>query len=262
MRAPLLIGLMISLPAFGEYAEIHGIKMYYEVHGEGRPVVLLHGGTSTIQTSFTEQVPVLARNHRVIAIEQMGHGHTGDVAGRELSYEGMTEDTAALLVKLGVQNADVVGWSDGGQLALRLAFTHPELVRRVVASGVGLGADTPQMQAAMRTLSPDHWSADVREEYARVSPDGTAHWPVFFDKVRLMWAKPSWGISEDGLRKIKAQVMIVAGDRDFLRVEETVRIYRMIPGARLAILPNTDHFTFQKRAGWMNAILLDFLDGN
>jgi pimeloyl-ACP methyl ester carboxylesterase len=261
MRTTVVLGLLLSLPAFGEYAEVHGIKMYYEVHGDGRPVVLLHGGTATIQTSFAEQIPVLARNHRVIAIEQMGHGHTGDVAGRVLSYEGMAEDTAALLVQLGIQNADVVGWSDGGQLALRLAFTHPDLVRRVVASGVGLGA-TPQEQQAMRALSADRWSAPVREEYARVSPDGPQHWPVFFDKVRTMWAKPSWGISEQELGKIKATVMIVGGDRDFTRVEETVRIFRMIPGARLAILPGTDHFTFQKRPGWMNPIILDFLDGN
>lgn len=262
MRTPILLGLLSSLPGFCEYAEVHGIKMYYEIHGEGRPVVLLHGGTSTIQASFAEQIPLLARSHRVIAIEQMGHGHTGDVAGWELSYEGMTEDTAALLAKLGIQNADVIGWSDGGQLALRLAFTHPDLVRRVVASGVGLGATTPQMQQAMRALSADHWPAQVREEYARVSPDGPQHWPVFFDKIRTMWAKPSWGISEEELGKIKAPVLIVAGDRDFTRVEETTRIYRMIPGARLAILPGTDHFTFQKRPGWLNPMILDFLDGN
>jgi len=262
MRASMLLGVLLSLPALGEYAEVHGIKMYYEIRGEGRPVVLLHGGTSTIQTSFAEQIPVLARSHRVIAIEQMGHGHTGDVAGRELSYEGMTEDTAALLVQLGISNADVVGWSDGGQLALRLAFTHPELVRRVVASGVGLGATTPQMHQAMRALSADHWSTPVRDEYARVSPDGPQHWPVLFDKVRTMWAKPSWGFSEQDLGKIKATVLIVAGDGDFTRVEETTRIYRMIPSARLAILPGTDHFTFQKRPGWLDPMILDFLDGN
>jgi pimeloyl-ACP methyl ester carboxylesterase len=235
--------------------------MYYEVHGDGQPLVLLHGGTGTIQSSFAAQIPVLAQNHRVIAIEQMGHGHTGDVAGRELSYEGMTEDTATLLGQLGIANADVVGWSDGGQLALRLAFTHPELVRRVVASGVGLGAVTAQEQQAMRSLSSDHWSAPVREEYARVSPDGPQHWPIFFDKVRTMWAKPSWGFSEQDLEKIKAKVMIVAGDRDFTRIEETARIYRAIPGARLAILPGTDHYTFQKRPEWLNAMILDFLDG-
>lgn len=260
MRATILL-LLFTLSAFGEYAEIHGIKMYYEVHGEGTPLVLLHGGTSTIQTSFAAQIPVLSRNHRVIAIEQMGHGHTGDVAGRELSYEGMTEDTAALLIHLGIQNADIVGWSDGGQLALRLAFTHPELVRRAVASGVGFGAVTPQVQQAMRVLSAEHWPAEVRDEYARVSPDGAQHWPVFFDKVRTMWAKPSWGFTEQDLGKIKAPVLIVGGDRDFTRVEESTRIFRMIPGASLAILPGTDHFTFQKRASWLNPMILDFLDG-
>jgi pimeloyl-ACP methyl ester carboxylesterase len=135
-------------------------------------------------------------------------------------------------------------------------------VRRVVASGVGLGAVTPQMQQAMRSLSPDRWSAQVREEYARVSPDGPQHWPVFFDKIRTMWAKPAWGFSEQDLGKIKAPVMIVAGDLDFTRVEETTRIYRMIPAARLAILPGTDHFTFQKRPGWLDPMILDFLDGN
>jgi pimeloyl-ACP methyl ester carboxylesterase len=260
MRLTVLAGLLLPLSAFGEYAEIHGIKMYYEIHGEGRPVVLLHGGTSTIRLSFAEQIGVLARNHRVIAIEQMGHGHTGDVAGRELSYEDMAEDTAALLVHLGIPNVEVIGWSDGGQLALRLAFTHPELVRRVVASGVGLGATTPRMQQSIRALSADHWSAETVDEYAKVSPDGPQHWPVIFDKVKTMWAKPSWGISEPELRKIKAVVLIVAGDRDFTRVEETTSIYRMIPDARLLILPGTDHFTFQKRAGWLNPIIVDFLD--
>lgn len=261
MRASVLTVLLLSLPAFGDYAEVHGIKMYYEVHGEGPPVVLLHGGTGTIQSSFAEQIPVLSRSHRVIAIEQMGHGHTGDVTDRELSYEGMTEDTAALLVHLGMQNADVVGWSDGGQLALRLAFTHPELVHRVVASGVGLGAVTPQMQQAMRSLSAEHWSPQTREEYARISPDGPQHWAVFFEKIKTMWAKPTWGFSEQDLGKIKAAVLIVAGDRDFTRVEETTHIYRMIPNARLAILPGTDHFTFQKRPGWLDPMILDFLDG-
>ena len=262
MRRWLPIALLLPLAAAGEYAEIHGVKMYYEIHGEGRPIVLLHGGTSSLHISFAEQVPVFAKNHRVIGIEQMGHGHTGDVAGRELSYEGMAEDTAALLVHLGIQNADLVGWSDGGQIALRLAFTHPELVRRVVASGVGIGAETPQEQQAIRRLSADHWAPPVQAEYAQISPDGAQHWPIFFDKIKAMWAKPNWGISEPELQKIKSPVLIVAGDHDVTSVEETARIVRMIPGARLLVLPATNHFTFQKRANWLDPIVLDFLDGN
>jgi pimeloyl-ACP methyl ester carboxylesterase len=102
--------------------EVNGLKMYYEVHGKGRPLVILHGGFNTIQSSFSKQIPVFAQNHKVIALEQMAHGHTADVRGRELSYEGMADDTAALLARLGVRNADFAGWSDGGQTAGKACF--------------------------------------------------------------------------------------------------------------------------------------------
>jgi Tol biopolymer transport system component/pimeloyl-ACP methyl ester carboxylesterase len=246
----------------GHYAEVHGFKMYYEVRGQGRPVVLLHGGMNTIQTSFAKQVPVFAPNHRVIAIEQMGHGHTADVQGRELSYESMTEDTAALLAQRGIRDADGVGWSDVGQLALRLAFTHPELVRRVVVSGVGFGATTPELQKAVRELSPDEALKEAHAEFARVSPDGPQHWPILFEKGRAMWAKASWGISQPELARIKAPTLIIAGDQDILSVEETTRIFRSIPNAKLCILPGTGHETFQTRPDWLNPVILDFLDRN
>jgi Tol biopolymer transport system component/alpha-beta hydrolase superfamily lysophospholipase len=261
------VGALAAKPAEdqgrGDYAQVYGFKMYYEVRGEGRPVVLLHGGMNTIQTSFAKQIPVLARNHRIIAIEQMGHGHTPDVQGRELSYESLAQDTAALLTQLGIQNADMVGWSDGGQLALRLAFTHPELVRRVVVSGVGFGATTTELQEAVRTLSPDDRSFKrAHDEYTRVSPDGPQHWPILFEKGRAMWAKPSWGISQPELARIKAPTLIVAGDLDVLSVEETTHIFRSIPDAKLCILPGTEHETFQTRPDWLNPIILDFLDRN
>src|ERR1017187_1825047 len=111
MRLAALLSFLLAWPAAGEYAEVHRLKMYYEVHGEGPPMVLLHGGMTTISFSFAAQIPTLARNHRVIAIEQMGHGHTADVAGRELSYQGMTEDTFAFLVQQGIQKADLIGIS-------------------------------------------------------------------------------------------------------------------------------------------------------
>jgi pimeloyl-ACP methyl ester carboxylesterase len=262
MRLIALIGFLIAWPAIAEYADVRGLHMYYEVHGEGRPVVLLHGGMSSIRSSFPTQIPVLARNHRVVAIEQVGHGHTADVPGRELSYEGMTEDTAALLTQLGIRDADVIGFSDGGQIALRLAFTHPELVRRVVASGVGLGELTPEQQKQTKNLSPDLLPKELREEYARVSPDGAEHWNVIFDKVRTMWAKPGWGLTKPELAIIKARTLLVYGDRDFTTLEEAAVIRHSIPGAQLCILPGTGHPTFRDRPDWLNAIVLDFIDRN
>ena len=264
MRGYALLGLLFLQPAFGEYAEVHGLKMYYEVHGKGRPVVLLHGGMNTIQTSFAKQIPVLAQNHRVIAIEQMAHGHTKDVPGRKLSYEGMAEDTAAFLEQLGIRNADVVGWSDGGQLALRLAFTHPQLVRRVFVSGVGLGAspeivkelgaekDFPKLAASM---FPEGFEA-----YKRVSPDGPNHWVIYAAKGWAMWRGPTWGFTESELGKINLPVLIVAGDQDVVPIAETTRIFRAIPKAKLYILPGTGHTTFQDRPAWLNPVLLDFLE--
>lgn len=260
MRLFAVFGLLLAWPAAGDYAEIHGLKMYYEVHGEGRPVVLLHGGMTTIQFSFSAQIPALARNHRVIAIEQMGHGHTADVAGRELSYEGMAEDTAAFLIQHGIPNVDLVGHSDGGQIALRLAITHPELVRRVIVSGIGLGPVTAEQQKAMLTISADGLPKPFREEYARVSPDGPDHWLLFFEKVKAMWSKPGWGISLAELATIKAPTLLVFGDHDFTSLEEAAQIFHTIPGAQICILPGVGHGTFRARPEWLNPILLDFLD--
>ena len=259
MRA-VLPALLLALPAAAEYLDIHGVHMYYESHGEGPPVVLLHGGLNTIQTSFAPNIAFLARNHRVIAIEQMGHGHTPDVAGRDMSYAAMAEDTAALLEKLGIQNADFVGFSDGAQLALRLAYTHPSLVRRVVASGVGLGELTPDQQKGTRSIPPNALPKFMHDDYNKVSPDGPAHWPVVVHRVLDMWATPGWGLSEAELKTIKAKVMLLFGDHDFTKPEEAIRIFRDIPGAQLCILPGTGHATFRDRPDWLNPIVADFLN--
>ncbi|MBM3796514.1 MAG: alpha/beta hydrolase, partial [Acidobacteria bacterium] len=177
--------VLAALPAAAEYAHVRGARLYYEVHGatDAPPLVLLHGGMHSAAASFAKQIPEFARTRRVIAIEQMGHGHSPDVAGRALSYEGMTEDTAAVLRHIGIREADVVGWSNGGQIALRLAFTHPDLVRRVVASGVGFGA-SPAMRARLAAADVTAFFPAAQAEYAKVSPDGAAHWKVLGVKCR------------------------------------------------------------------------------
>lgn len=260
-RVPWIL-LALAFPAAAEYAEVNGVRMYYEVHGQGRPVLLLHGGMNSIHTSFSRQIGSLSRDHRVIAIDQMAHGRTADVPGRALSHEQMVEDTAALMVRLGIRNADLIGWSDGGQVALRLAFTHPELVRRVAASGVGFGA-SPRMRQNMADEAwwSRFWKSgfpEGRAEHARVSPDGPGHWQAYAEKARAMWSAPSWGFTPADLARIGTPVLIVSGDRE--NVEEAVRVFRAIPKARLYVIPGTGHSTFQSRPEWLNAVLLDFLD--
>lgn len=259
--AALLLTLVVC-PAMAESAAVNGLKMYYEVYGEGQPVVLLHGGMNSIHTSFAAQIGPFARNHRVIAIDQMGHGRTADIPGRPLSYEQMAADTAALLAQLGIRGAGLVGWSDGGQIALRLAYTHPHLVRKAVASGAGFGSSA---EGRKRMLDPAWWERfwksgfpEGRAEYERVSPDGPAHWKAYAEKARAMWIAPSWGLTAAEAARIRVPVLILSGDRE--DVEEGVRLYRAIPRARLFVVPGTGHSTFQQRPELVNSVVLNFLD--
>jgi pimeloyl-ACP methyl ester carboxylesterase len=156
----------------------------------------------------------------------------------------MAEDTAALLKKLNITNADLVGWSDGGQLALR-----------VVASGVGLGANAE----ISKELNAEK---DFGKLAAGMFPAGPAYWPVYAEIGKVMWSGVTWGFTLKDLGKIQRPVLIVAGDADVMPLDETTRIFRAIPKAKLYILPGTGHTTFQDRPEWLNPVVLNFLDQN
>jgi pimeloyl-ACP methyl ester carboxylesterase len=244
------------------YASVNGLRMYYEIYGEGPPILLLHGGLQTIASSFSQQIPVFAQTHRVIAVEQMGHGHTAD-SDRELTYRGMAEDTAELLRQLKVSEVDVIGWSDGGIIGLILAAHHPKLVRRLIVAGVNLRPDgcTADFLAHVRALKPEDMKGSDRKEYDQFSPDGAAHFPVMFHKVTTLWlnAPTADDIDDEQLGHIEAPTMIIVGDHDIIRLEHTMEIYQHIPHAQLCILPGTSHNTLDRRAEWVNPIVLSFL---
>jgi pimeloyl-ACP methyl ester carboxylesterase len=246
----------------GAYASVHGLRMYYEIYGKGPPLLLLHGGLQTISSSFSKQIPAFAESHRVIAVEQMGHGHTGD-ADRELTYRGMAEDTAELLRQLDVTEVDVVGWSDGGIVGLVLAAHHPKLVRRLVVSGANIRVDgsTDDFLAHVRAMKPEDMKGFDRQEYARDTPDGAAHFPVIFRKVHDLWlnAPTPEDIDDRQLGDILAPTLVVVGDHDIVRPEHTMEIYNHIHHAQLCILPGTSHNTFYRRPEWVNPIILSFL---
>ncbi len=224
------------------WATVNGHRLYYEIHGHGSPVLLLHGGGNSVAGSWARQIVDFSPTHEVIAPEQVGNGHTPDIPG-PATYGAMTEDTAALLQQLQLKHVDVVGWSDGGIIALMLAVRHPDLVRRVVATGANVdpsglpGKDLADMRAA----KPD--------------PNPTA------EKLRQLWLnRPAPDeLSFDLLKSIRAKVLIMAGDHDEITLEHTLRIYQAIPGAQLWILPNTGHGTFVDRPDWTDPVVLDFL---
>ena len=219
------------------YAPVNGIRMYYEIHGEGqRPVVLIHGGGSTIESSFHYLLPLLAAHRRVIAVELQAHGRTSDRDSPE-SFQQDADDVAALLRYLQIGKADFLGFSNGGSTVLQIAIRHPDLVDKIVPiSGVyrrdGL---VPGFFESMPKATLDVMPAILREDFLKETPD-TAKLLVMFqkDKQRMIDFK-DW--SDDDLRSIKAPAMIISSDRDVIMPEHTLRMARVIPGARLVILP-------------------------
>jgi pimeloyl-ACP methyl ester carboxylesterase len=248
-------------PTEHAFAQVGDLRMYYEIFGEGPPLVLLHGGGSTIQESWAHQIPYFAKTRRVIAPEQMGHGHTRDL-NRPLSYVDMAEDTAQLLTQLGIRDADVVGWSDGGIIGLHLAAHHPALVRRLVISGANITPSglTPETLADSRKPPVDDPAGRAR--YARLFADPVEHFPVFTEKLNDLWLNhpTETELSVADLGKIQAPTLVVSADHDLIQLEHTLLIYRSIPTAELLILPGSHHNTFGDRPQWLNPIISDFLN--
>ncbi len=220
---------------------VNGIRMYYEVHGEGRPLVLLHGAFGN-SLNWGGLLPVLARVRKVYVFEQQGHGHTEDREG-PLSYEAMVEDTAALMEALGLRGADVFGFSDGGVVGFGLAMRHPELVGRLAVFGAGTGRTSEVMPAeeyAQYQALPDDFGPDpLKKTYESVAPD-PAKWPVLVRKLRDL-GRDFEGFSLEEVRKIEAPTLMMMGERDAVTREHAEELQRTIPGARLVVFPGADH---------------------
>jgi pimeloyl-ACP methyl ester carboxylesterase len=225
-------------------ARIHGHTIRYALRGSGSTLVFLHGGGDSGEHSFAQQLDVFSEHHRIVAPDQVGQGRTPDIPG-PLSYSAMMEDTAALLQKLKLTHVDVVGFSDGGILALMLAVRHPELIRRLVISGVNI---------APEGLRPE----SLEELRATQNPK-----PKTIDeKLAQLWltSPTETELNLGLLAKISQPVLVISGDRDAIRLEHTLEIFHALPDAELCVLPGTDHATFSGRAEWLNPIISAFLD--
>jgi pimeloyl-ACP methyl ester carboxylesterase len=244
----LLPAQLRAAPA-GHYAPVNGLRMYYEIHGpdDGRtpPVVLLHGGGSTIETSFRPLLPRLARGRRVIAFEQQGHGHTADV-DRPFTFEQSADDTAALLRFLKVERADLLGYSNGASIALQVAIRHPTLVRKlVVVSGMyrrdGL---PPAFWEGMKHATLDSMPAELKQAYLAVAPH-PEQLQTFHDKsVQRMLSFKDW--PPQAIQRIEAPTLVMVGDADVIRPEHAVAMFRLLPHGQLAVLPGADHLAITR----------------
>ena len=254
----------------GSFAEVNGLKMYYEIHGTGKPLVLLPGGLMTIGM-MGQIVPDLARTRQVIAVEVQGHGHTADI-DRPLTYEQVADDTAALIKHLGLECADVFGFSSGGGIALQTAIRHPEVVRKLVILSAPSKSDgeyaeirafVASFQAETPSLSP------MREAYVSTAPE-PEYWPRLVAKIRQSAAVDcDW--TQD-VAAIQAPTLIVVGDADTVLPAHAVELFGLLGGgkaasamgnlsnAQLAVLPGTTHFSILARSDLLLAIITPFLD--
>ena len=223
------------------YAAVNGLKMYYEVHGDGPPLLLLHGGTSSIE-DFTLAIPFFATQFRVIAIEQMGHGRTGDRMDRPFHYHDMAEDTVELMRQQGIESAAIVGYSDGGIIGLDIAIHHPERVTRLAVTGANSRTDGYTAEW-VRTLIPD--DLPVSEAYGRLSPDGVDHWPIVIGRVKRLWIEEP-NFTREEMQSIEAPTLIIVGDSDIVTPEHAVEMFRTIAGAQLCVVPMAGHGVLPK----------------
>ncbi|MEU0935440.1 alpha/beta hydrolase [Embleya sp. NPDC005971] len=246
----------------GGYAPVNGIEMYYELHGDdGPPLVVLHGGAQTVGLSFAALLPSLAANRRVIAVEFQGHGHTAD-GERAMSLEVFSDDVVAVLDLLGIERADFLGYSLGGLVALRTAVRHPERIDHLVLLAThyrhdGYHAEITAPEQTSPRLPTEADFAAMVDAYTRVAPDPT-HFEATLAKLQpLAHGFVEW--TEDELRAIAAPTLLVLGDTDFIRIEHAARMHELIPAAQLAILPDTTHMAVPRRTHLLSPMLDTFL---
>jgi pimeloyl-ACP methyl ester carboxylesterase len=223
------------------FAPVNGLKLYYEIHGAGTPLVLLHGGGSTIGTTFGSVIESFAKTHKVIALEQQGHGHTADIPDRPFSFEQSADDTAALLQYLKIPKADFIGYSNGGTIALQIAIRHPEIMGKMVVISANYKRDGmyPEFWESMQHASLQSMPEELKEAYLKVAPH-PEQLQSFHDKSvqRMLNFKD---IPAEKIHGITAPALVIVGDGDIIRPEHAVEMKRMLPHGQLAILPGTDH---------------------
>jgi pimeloyl-ACP methyl ester carboxylesterase len=257
------------------YAPVGDLAMYYEIHGSGPPLILLHGAYMTIDL-MGPLLSGLASTRRVIAVEQQGHGRTAD-ADRPITYEQMADDTAGLLRHLEVDSADVVGFSMGGGVALQLAIRHPALVRKLVVAAASFTSDGMHAAALemFPSITPELFAGSpIEEAYLRTAPN-PGDFPTLVGKLKALdTTEFAW--AEQDIRAIAAPTLIVVGDSDVVRLQHAVDLFELrgggvmgdlagLPQSQLAVLPGTAHFVppgsgVLDRAEWLLAMIPPFLD--
>ncbi|WP_300600022.1 alpha/beta hydrolase [Niabella sp.] len=231
-------GLMIhdTVPFQSGYSKVNGIKMYYEIYGKGAPLVLLHGGGSTIQTSFGRIIPLLAQHRQLICVELQAHGRTED-RNTGLSFDQDADDVAALLQHLSILKADFFGFSNGGNTALKMAIRHPELCNRIIAGSVLLkrNGTVPQFWESMKNARFEQMPQAYKDAFLRVTPDTAKLRNLFLRCAERM--NNFTDFSDMEMRSIRVPVLFINGDADVGSTEHIAAMAKLVPHSKIAIIP-------------------------
>jgi pimeloyl-ACP methyl ester carboxylesterase len=278
-RIALIAGtLMVAGPAFaqsepvGDRVEVNGMQTYYEVSGEGDPLIVLHGAYMNIP-SMGAIIPKLAETHKVYALEFQGHGRTTDI-DRPITYPNLADDVAAFMEAVGIEKADIFGYSMGGQTGLLLAIRYPEKVDRLVAAG-GAAYDVEGFQPVYKDMIPQMTvemmvNSPFAEEYRALAPNPEG-FPALAEKLIALEHEPlSW---EEQMKTIDAPVLLISGDADVATLEHTVALFRLLgggvmgdmgeplPESRLAVLPGSSHTAVINQVELLHGFIEPFLKG-
>lgn len=239
-----LIGTMPE----GKFMDVNGIKLYYEIYGEGEPVLMLHGNGQSIG-AFMNQKDTFAKKYKVILVDCRERGKSTYDKTKELTFDIQTEDLKQFLNKLNISKVKILGWSDGGILALSMAMKHPQLVDKIACSGANI---FPEGQK-------DEEVKYLREAVENLSKDNKDHKnDVALDLVNLDLKYPNWTFED--LKKIECPSLIIAGDKDIIKTEHTVKMAESIPKGQLAIIPNASHFVPEEKPELFNELVIDFFE--
>ena len=218
------------------YSEVNGLRMYYEIYGQGKPLVLIHGGGSTLETSFGNLIPLLAQHRQLIGVELQAHGHTND-RNADLSFEQDADDVATLLNNLEIAKADILGFSNGGQTTIEISLRHPHLVNKIILASAFYkrSAVAQQFWEGFDRVTLDMMPQVLRDGYLKANNSEAGLLNMFNKDVQRMKAFRGW--TDEQMRSIKAPALVINGNQDVGSVEHAVEMYRIIPNCELAIFP-------------------------
>ncbi|WP_245957517.1 alpha/beta fold hydrolase [Chitinophaga flava] len=257
-------------PSENGYAPVNGIKVYYEVYGEGQPIVLLHGAYMTIDLNWGQIIPELSKSRKVIAIELQGHGHT-PFSDRKLSLDTLASDVEEVMDYLKIDSADIVGYSFGGKVAYQFAIQSPKRLKKlvIISSSYKSSGWEPEVINAFKNMKPELFTnTPMKAAYDAVAPDKTK-WTKFLEQMIASGATP-FDLGDSNISKIAAPVLIIAGDNDGLDKIELIKTYKLLGGAvtadfgampksQLAIVPGQGHVSLMKQTTIILTYLNSFL---